>query len=438
MPLPASLQLALTNNSGKHSQTLLAFIDRAVQSTIGKGARRHLYVLTCYFDVDALVRIVATISGKLERVSGRVSGITVAIDVGEWIRCRVSSGKLINQLAKAANISERMVKVISVQVPGHLLHAKAYAAIKSRGPEKGFVVITSGNTTQRGLGLVEASNLEIAALITEHAALIEFTHIMEELKKYKISEQLAMKQDEFLQSLALFSSGVFYHRWQGSLGAELRFTLTLTDKGKRARSENGNHFRDYQPDGDTMSRSPIDIEKVFSKNPKPFNAAFWRNYATDTLLGYWVPRPVAEVVDQKLSEDVKPYLEEVQKLTTPRRVGLIVGQLLSDVTTFRRNGWIKEKQSSIDGWKERVARFRDNADLIKLRIHPYQRVPDVLTSETRQAIIETAEVLRAHLSHKRRLSPTKGVVGKFFAGQLTVAQLDREWSRIGEIAAEGI
>ena len=61
-----------------------------------------------------------------------------------------------------------------------------------------------------------------------------------------------------------------------------------------------------------------------------------------------------------------------------------------------------------------------------------------LTSDTRQAIIETAEVLRAHLSYKRRLSPAKGVVAEFFGGRLTVAQLDQEWSRIGEIAAEGI
>ena len=49
----------------------------------------------------------------------------------------------------------------------------------------------------------------------------------------------------------------------------------------------------------------------------------------------------------------------------------------------------------------------------KLRIHPYQRVPEVLTSETRQAILETAAVLRKHLHYKKRLMPTKSVVADF-------------------------
>jgi hypothetical protein len=385
IPTLTSLQLALTNNSSKPSGTLLAFIDRAAQATVGKGAQRHVYVLTCYFDIDALVEVITTIFKSVKKVSGKVAGVTIAIDVGEWIRCRVSSDELISRIAKAAKIPEKLVEVISVQVPGHLLHAKAYAAIKPLGQEKGFVVITSGNTTQRGLGLSEASNLEIAALITQRESLVAFTGIMRELAEHKISEQLAMKQDEFLRALALFSSGCFYHRWQGSLGAEMRFTLTLTGK-----------------------------------------------------LGYWMPHSVAAKVDQKLAEDVKPYLDEVRKLTTPTRITSVVNQLKADITGFRRRGWIKEKPAIIDGWQDRVTRFRDNSDLIKLRIHPYQRVPDVLTSETRQAILETAAILREHLGYKKRLSPTKGVVAEFFAGRLTVAQLDNEWSRVGQTAFEGI
>jgi hypothetical protein len=437
-PTLTSLRLALTNDSSKRSGTLLTFIDRATQATVGKGAQRHVYVLTCYFDIDALVEVIATVFRRINSVSGKIAGVTVAIDVGEWIRCRVSSDELIGRIAKAARVPEKLVKVISVRVPGHLLHAKAYAAIKPLSQEKGFVVITSGNTTRRGLGLSEACNLEIAALITERESLVEFEGIMRELAKHQISEQLAMKQDEFLQALALFSSGFFYHRWQGSLGAEMRFTLALTSKGKKARSENASQFREYQPDGDTMSRSPIDIENVFRKNPRPFSAAFWRNYAVDTLLGYWIPRPVAEIVDQKLAQDVKPYLDEVRKLTTPTRVTSVVSELKNDLKDFRRRGWVKEKPTVIDGWQDRVTRFRHNADLIKLRIHPYQRVPEVLTSETRQAILETAAVLREHLHYRKRLMPTKSVVAEFFAGRLTVAELDHEWSRVGRTASEGI
>ena len=125
-------------------------------------------------------------------------------------------------------------------------------------------------------------------------------------------------------------------------------------------------------------------------------------------------------------------------MTTPTRVTSVVSELKNDLKDFRRRGWVKEKPTVIDGWQDRVTRFRHNADLIKLRIHPYQRVPEVLTSETRQAILETAAVLREHLHYRKRLMPTKSVVAEFFAGRLTVAELDHEWSRVGRTASEGI
>ena len=154
-----------------------------------------------------------------------------------------SSKELIRQTALVAKVSDKLVKVLSVRVPGHLLHAKAYAAVKLPDQEKGFIVITSGNTTRPGLGLSRASNLEIATLLTEQDSLVEFVDIMRELGKHQISAQLAITQDEFLKALALFGSGSFYHRWNGSLGAEMRFTLTLTRKGKKSTRRECQRFR---------------------------------------------------------------------------------------------------------------------------------------------------------------------------------------------------
>ncbi|MHB1543039.1 MAG: phospholipase D-like domain-containing protein [Gammaproteobacteria bacterium] len=415
--------------------TLLDFIKGAVKATAKRNARRHLYILTCYFDIETLVEVISEISKRLESVSGKVAGVTVAIDVGEWIRCRVSSSKLKEQISKAANIEKKRVKVVPVRAPGQLLHAKAYAAIRPHDQQKGFVVITSGNTTRPGLGLSIPGNLEIAALITEPESLVVFTHIMQELEEYKISGKNAMKQDDFLRALALFKSGQFYHRWQGSLGAEIRFTLTLTRKGKSARKSNAKEFGGYQFDGHTMSRSPIDIEQVFIDNPKPFNAPFWRNYAVDTLLGYWVPGPVACIVDEKLKEDASPYIKGVEQLLTPQRINRVAGRLKIDINNFRKRKWIEEECSIVDSWETRVNDFRKRTDLIQLRIFPYQKVPDVFTIETRQAITETAKFLREHLSSKKIMSPTKGVVAKFFSNPgMTVEELDKEWERVGKCA----
>ena len=147
---------------------------------------------------------------------------------------------------------------------------------------------------------------------------------------------------------------------------------------------------------------------------------------------------MSDIIDRKLGEDVEPYLAEVRRLTTPPRVASVVNQLKADITGFRRRGWIKEQHSIIANWKDRVTRFRDNTDVIKLRIHPYQRVPELVTSETRQAILETAMILREHLGYRRRLGSMKSVVADFSADRVTIAQLDQEWSRVGEAAAAAI
>jgi hypothetical protein len=435
---PKSTYLALTNGPSQNSRTLLSFIGEAARVTMGKGAQRHIYILTCYFDLPAVMRVTAAICQRLKHVSGKVSEITIAIDVGEWIRCRIAKEELVQKVADTANVPARLVNVVCVRIPGRLLHAKAYAAIRSKGQDKGFVVVTSGNTTQRGLGLDGASNLEIALATTDRRSLAEFARTMDELASHEMPERLALKQDEFLAALALFSSGAFYHRWPGSLSTEIRFKLTLTSKGRKARKENVRAFRDYQSDSDTISRIPINIEEVFKAHPKPFPAAFWRTYAVDTLLGYWLPSPVASVVDQKLLEDVKPYVAAIRRRTSEGRMLGVTKELRTEVSDLARSGWIKERHDAVDAWRERVDRFRANTDLIILRLHPYQRVPELLSGETRPVVLETVKALRAYLVQRTKLGPTKGIIARFLAGKLTVAQLDKEWTRLALLAAEAV
>jgi hypothetical protein len=242
-------------------------------------------------------------------VGGAVTGITVAVDVGQWIRCRVPTEVLARDLAAASKVDLKLVRIVPVQFPHRLVHAKAYAAISPGcAGSKGFVVVTSGNATHPGLGLASNSNLELAVLITQRSALLDFEKVMRELVKKSVSVSKAMQQDHFLRALALFSRGTFYHKWQGSLSSEIRFKLTLTDTGRKARSRGETAFRAYQPDADTVSRDPLSIESIFQNIPKPFPPRFWAIYSVETLLGYWLPNPVSEVVNRKLSEKVAPYI----------------------------------------------------------------------------------------------------------------------------------
>jgi hypothetical protein len=387
----------------------------------------------------SLKKITKTAHTEVEKIGGSVTGVTVAIDVGEWVTSQLSLEKLTNEVALAASLPPNLVSVIPVQFPGRLLHAKANAAIRPGDQQKkGFIVVTSGNATQRGLGLVEASNLELATTTTDVSALANFERLIGDLAKNAVSPQYALKHDTFLLGLALFSSGVFYHRWQGSLSAEIRFKLTLTAKGRKARASNAQDFRGFLPDGDTISRDPLGIESIFKKAPKPFPRAFWRTYSVDTLLGYWLPRPIAVLVDRKLSDDVEPYMDAIQKCTTAKKLATILKGLNADVEGLRESKLIKEDHSAVTAWADRVADFRQNRDLIKLRIYPYTRVPEILNTDTRTLVLEAVSVLRAHLDRKKKHMPTKKAIDQFLRGDLTPTQLNDEWEELAEIASKSI
>lgn len=430
--------LVLANGLLGGGTTLLAMIKEAARESIDSKDRRQLYVLSCYFDIEALSAFGKTIAKRVAAVGSTVAGFTIAIDAGEWIQSRASVEELRRKIASASGIPARLVRVVPVHVKGRLLHAKAYAVMTASGAKEGFLVVTSGNATERGLGLVKRSNLELATITTTPPSLLAFERLIGELLKHEVSDEDALRQDRFLLALALFSSGAFYHRWQGSLSAEVRFKLTLTEVGKKVRKQNAAAFRGYEPDSDTMSRDPLEIERIFDTIPKPFPPSFWRTYAVDTLLGYWTPRPIAAVVDKKLADESGPYLIEIKRRTDSSKVATLVDQLVRDVKEFSRQRWIAESTDVVESWRKRVKRFRNNTDMIKLRIHPYERVPDVLDGTSRTAVLKVERALTSQLDRKKKLGGTKAVVARFLGGEVTLAELSTEFGRLVETATASL
>lgn len=430
--------LDLANGKLGGGSTLISMIEAAARASLVKKAKCHLYALSCYFDAAALSAFGRTVARHVRSRGGIVASVNVAVDAGEWIRSRMSLGEIQGLLAKASGVPRSEVTVVPIQVRGRLLHAKAYAAISGAGDSDGFVVVTSGNATERGLGLAKNANIELATVSTTSSDVSGFKALFEELAEHEVSEKDALRQDRFLLALALFSAGAFYHRWQGSLSAEVRFKLTLTEAGREERKRNAAAFRRYEADSDTMSRDPLEIGKIFETTPKPFPSSFWRTYAVDTLLGHWVPAPIAELVDDKLSRDIAPYVTAIAGRTAPPKVRRIARELVADIEEYASKSWITETPAVVDKWTERVKRFRENDQALKLRIHPYERVPDVLDSSSRAAILHMERTLSAQLGSKIKIGGTKGVVDRFLRGELTRAQLDRAFQELADDAAESL
>jgi hypothetical protein len=151
-----------------------------------------------------------------------------------------------------------------------------------------------------------------------------------------------------------------------------------------------------------------------------------------------MPNSIADVVDRQLAKQIEPYLREIQNLTLDKQIDKMSRELTAQVTGWIKNGWIGEDTAVVESWRDRVMRFRNNKALIGLRIHPYQRVPDLLNSESRRAVLEIVATARAQLLSKKKLFPVKHAAQQFLEAKITREQLDGEWIRLAKDAAEKI
>jgi hypothetical protein len=429
-------RLVLTNEK-RSSATLINLLERASAATTKTGARHTLYLLSCYFAPLALEAVSAAISTAVTAAGGSIAKAIVAVDAGDWIQNQRKAETLARQVAKAARLKAKDVEFLPIRFPNQLLHAKAYAAITVRSPKTGFVAITSGNITHQGLGLITGANRELAIFATEPAALVSFEGIMRDLSKHQVTEAEALKNDQYLCALALFGSGVFYHRWTGALGAEARFSLTLTSKGRRKRKEDA--FPGYKPDSNSISRDPLGIEAILKKKvAKPFPISFWRRFSVDTIFGYWTPEPIAKLIDERLKGDIKPYVKAISDGTKTSILDKKCEELRKDAQRFGAEGLVVQNESIVEVWRERVERFRSNTELIHLRIFPYTRVPDLLNAEARKDILKAANILAVQLEQKSKLMQTKKIVSEFLNGQMSIDELYDEWYHLQDAAKKSL
>jgi len=405
----------LVNYTGQ--ETLLNSIRNAIKQTTEANEKRNFYAITCYFDSEAVESLSERISKALKSRNAQLTGVYVFVDVGDWFKCRVDKSILIKDIAERTGLDEQKIKFIPINFKNRLFHAKSYALISQKNEKtderRGFIAVTSGNLTKKGLGLVQESNVEFVKIVKDSESLEDFIQIVKDLKNYKASKRLLDRQDEFLLALRIFSAGHFYHKWEGNLGNEIRFKLTLTDEGMEEYNREDSIFQGYKPDSKSISRDPINLKAIFDNIPKPFPKRFWAIYSVDTLLGRWVPKGIASVIDEVLKKSVEPYIRQIESITDPENLENEVKELGRKVKSFKDKDYIKEEAKDvIDAWLERIKRFRDNKELITLRIHNYEKIPEMIYSANRNLISKTFEQLQSQIEMLSKPKGLKAIIKK--------------------------
>lgn len=193
-----------TANGGSRLIDVLAAESRRT-STSGTYT---LYAISCYFDTEVVRELVETVARVVRQGRASLAGCEIAIDVADWFRQRADQQELSHEICRVAGLSEGSVRFHPVTVSGRLVHAKGYALISAprgnAGKLRGFVAVTSGNLTKRGLGLEKASNIELAHVSDESDVLAAFHEQFTWLTEaHPLRGKRRREHEEFLLALRL-------------------------------------------------------------------------------------------------------------------------------------------------------------------------------------------------------------------------------------------
>ena len=404
--------------------TLLRMITEEVTATTGARAKRALVAITCYFDFDAIEALVRDVHKALRNAGGKLTRFYLFVDPGEWVKCRTTTDELSARIMEIVGPLEH-IHIGPAWFDGRLFHAKSYALIGPRnttsGVRRGFVAVTSGNLTRRGMGLDDNPNVEFVHLTDDPAVLEEVRTVTRDLvRNRRPPERYDRRNNDFFLGLSILGSGEFYHKWEGNLSSEVRFTLTLTEAGQAERRRNNQAFAGYDSDSGSISQDPINITRIFDQAKRPFPPRFWATYSVDTLLGRWVPMGIAEAIDRVLDSNVQCYVDEIAIATGPQALAAIKKKLRSQVRRFRKSGWIKETDEAVDRWEQKVTDLSSKTELISLRVLPYEKLPDILDTANRTMILK----LVAHARAPEKLGKAPRGLKRILGSALNLEALD--------------
>jgi hypothetical protein len=248
--------------------------------------RRHeVLILTCYVNFDCIKRLIKELRGTI-----RVTDFFLAFDMSEVFRegpVKVDNKlKEICSWCKDKNINFR-VKALSAT---SLVHAKGYAIIQRCDGQvsDGLTLITSANFTGAGFF---GKNVEVGYYSRKKSDVLDFEKMYINLwESYGKDITKEIEADSlYLYKYSLLTSGVFLHKWDGSLSKMVGVKYRLTERGKEQSTFNPELAELGVEPGDTFTRQPIRLDEL---PRKAIPAAFTKSFTIETHWGRWCPKAI--------------------------------------------------------------------------------------------------------------------------------------------------
>lgn len=341
----------LNKNHGKSAGRLMR---EYAQSLDRRNQRRHeFWILTCYVDLDLIEKYSDYLLGEV-----RLTDIYLAFNFSEIYKKgpKDTNNRLLsiqdNLKVKGINFEWRAL------ASSKLVHSKGYALIQRASDEVagGVTLTTSANFTAPGF---KGENVEIGYVSTKKKDIKDFESAYDYLWDALGSDMdsAVLKQEEYLLKFALLSSGLFLHKWSGTLSQQIGIRYKLTplakEKGTIAPELAAVGFEA----GDTFTRQVLNMGALPEKEiPRSFVTRF----TIETYWGRWCPADAWNTLSNTF-EGASQFIDKFQMATEDG----ILEQVISEATVVQaalaKAGLIEPvKQDHLESWADRIRELRSN------------------------------------------------------------------------------
>ena len=359
--------------------------------------RRHeLWILTCYINLKHLTALVVELLACV-----RITDVYLAFDMSEVFRLgQHEARRQLGELASWCRQQDIKFEYKALSAPA-LVHAKGYAVLQRVNDhvDDGVVLVTSANLTQAGF--FNERNVELGYLSRLKRDLRSFEDAYNQLwDDYGRSVEIsAIATSPGLFPHALLSSGVFLHKWDGSLSQMVGMKYRLTEEAKQ-RSTLAQELADLglEP-GDTATQQALTLDSVPGK---AFPAKFIKNFTVETYCGRWCPMEAWEEALRHLPE-IKEFATRFRTATTDEILDECV------LVAARRQSILVERQlikplpeSFNENWRQRLVALRANSSKLDRLFTGYEKFDLPYDASNQEAIHNLYESLLESVSLSRR------------------------------------
>lgn len=352
-----------------------------------KQRRHELLILTCYVDLSLVQRY---INDLLKVV--RVTNVYLAFNYAEiYKKGPVFTSKQLSTISE--NLQNKGVDFQWQSLASsNLVHGKGYALIQRSADASvldGMVLTTSANFTGPGFN---GGNIEIGYLSTRKKDINSFENRYNYLWNHLGRDigEAVFKQERYLFKFALLSSGIFLHKWMGSLSQQvgIKYELT-TDAKKRGTIAPELAALGFEA-GNTFTRRILKLDALPKKEvPK----SFINRYTIETYWGRWCPQE-AWLTLSKSFEGADEFIQMFQAATEENVLQKVISEALIVQYELIDKGLIKPVgENHIAKWASRIAELRSNTRKLERYFMGYEAHHMPYTIEQKNEVEELFENL---------------------------------------------